>query len=85
MPETLGIIIGLAGVCINLAAYGLLTTGRISAGHARYQWMNVMGTLAILASLAAQWNLASCVLNLAWLAIGLAALMRRHRQGDECR
>ena len=78
--ETGVVIIGLLGVAIVLAAYGLLSSGRLKADEARYQWLNVVGTVCILISLTGQWNLASFVANAAWLMIGLVGLVRIYRK-----
>lgn len=68
--------VGVLGALINLVAYGLMTTGRVRAQEMRYQLMNIVGTTGILLSLLAQWNLPSFLLNLAWLAIGVVAVLR---------
>ena len=38
-------IIGWAGALLILAAYGLLTAGKLQANTRAYQWMNVVGAL----------------------------------------
>lgn len=68
--------IGLLGVAIVLGAYGLLSTGRWKASEPRYQLLNIAGTAGILISLIAQWNLASFIINTAWLMIGFVGLIR---------
>ena len=74
--EILATAIGIAGVIINLIAYGMVTTGRMKASEVRYQIINILGTSGILISLTAQWNFASFVTNVAWLLIGVAGLVR---------
>lgn len=69
-------IVGLIGVVINLIAYGLLTAGKLRAGEMRYQLINVVGTVGILLSLIAQWNLPVFIANMAWLGIALIGLGR---------
>lgn len=78
--DSVYVTIGLAGVVLVLIAYGLLASGRVAADSARYQWLNVVGTAGILASLVGQWNLAAFVANVAWIAIGLWALVRIYRK-----
>jgi hypothetical protein len=73
---TLFTVIGLLGVAIVLTAYGLLASARLKADDARYQWLNIAGTIGILVSLIAQWNLASFIANAAWLCIGMIGLAR---------
>lgn len=75
MDELL-VAIGLIGVVIVLAAYGLLTTGRLNAADRRYPIMNLIGSGCILASLVAQWNLAGFLANSAWFVIALISLVR---------
>jgi hypothetical protein len=79
--EALAVTIGIAGAALVLLSYGLLSTGRLTADDARYQWLNIIGTLAILGSLMVQWNLPSFILNGAWVLIGIAGLIRIHCKG----
>ena len=72
--------IGMGGVLIVLLAYGLLSTGRVAADSARYQWLNITGTAGILISLLGQWNVAAFVANVAWILIGIVALVRQTRK-----
>jgi hypothetical protein len=77
MILTIGIeAIGWIAALLILAAYGLLSAGRLSAQDPAYQWMNVIGALGIL--LNSGWNGAvpSAALNLVWMAFGVAALWR---------
>lgn len=72
-------LIGLAGVVLVLAAYALLSYGKLAARDVRYQWLNVAGTAGILISLIGQWNAAAFVSNTAWISIGLYSLARLYR------
>ena len=69
-------IVGWVAAMLILAAYALLTAGKLTADDRAYQWMNVIGALGILIN--SGWNRAipSAALNLAWAGIGLAALWR---------
>lgn len=69
-------LIGFLGITINLAAYAMLSAGRVKAGEARYQAMNIVGTLCLLLSLVAQWNLPAFIANVAWLLIALGSFAR---------
>ena len=73
-------ILGLIGVALVLLAYGLVSSGRLSATNARYQLINIVGTVGVLLSLTTQWNLSSFVLNAAWLVIGIVGLIRIYRR-----
>ncbi len=77
--NALATIIGILGVVINLAAYALLSSGRIRADEARYQLLNIAGTSCLLVSLCAQWNLPAFLTNIAWLVIGIVGLVRIRR------
>lgn len=81
--ESLATIIGLVGVAVNLAAYGMLSSGKLKASDALYQYLNIAGTTGLLISLFAQWNLPSFVANMAWLLIGIVGLIRIRRLGRE--
>ena len=74
--ETLIIIIGLVGAGLVLAAYGLLSSGKLRADDLRYQLINISGTIGLLLSLIVQYNRPALVLNGFWLAIGLVGLVR---------
>ena len=68
--------IGWIGALLILAAYGLLTAGRLTAQDAAYQWMNVVGAAGFI--LNSGWNGAwpSAILNVIWVGIGAVALWR---------
>jgi len=69
-------IIGWAGALLILAAYGLLTAGKLQANTRAYQWMNVVGALGFVVN--SGWNgaMPSAALNVIWMGIGAAALWR---------
>jgi hypothetical protein len=69
-------IIGWAAAVTMLAAYMFLTTGRLAAHSALYQWLNVLASVGFI--LNSGWNGAypSVFLNVVWMAIGLYGLSR---------
>ena len=69
-------VIGWAGALLILAAYALLTAGKLKADDRAYQWMNVVGALGFIVN--SGWNGAvpSAALNVIWAGIGLTALWR---------
>lgn len=80
---TLGLIIeiiGWIGAVLILAAYLLLSTGRLSGQSRLYQWMNVVGAAGFV--LNSGWNgaLPSAVLNVIWMGIGFATLWQIRRK-----
>ena len=75
--------IGWAAALLILAAYALLTAGRLQAHSRAYQWMNVLGAAGFI--LNSGWNgaIPSAALNVVWAGIGLAALWRiAHNKGS---
>ena len=67
-------VAGWIGAMLILAAYGLLTAGRLTARSPAYQWMNVGGAGALIVYSAWKQAWPSAVLNLVWAGIGLVAL-----------
>jgi len=67
-------VIGWAAALLILAAYALLTAGKLKADDRAYQWMNVAGALGFI--LNSGWNgaIPSAALNVIWAGIGLTAL-----------
>lgn len=63
----------IAALCI-LAAYALLTAGKIEAKSIVYQGLNVVGALGFI--LNSGWNgaIPSAALNVVWAGIGLVAI-----------
>ena len=69
-------IVGWASAVTILAAYGLLTAGRLDARSPLYQWMNVVGAAGFVLNSGANGAYPSAVLNVIWAGIGLFALWR---------
>jgi hypothetical protein len=69
-------IIGWAAAVAMVAAYMFLTTGRLAANSALYQWLNVLASVGFI--LNSGWNGAypSMFLNVVWMGIGLYGLSR---------
>ena len=69
-------IIGWAAALLILAAYALLTAGKLDAQSRVYQGMNVLGAAGFIVN--SGWNgaIPSAALNVVWAGIGLAALWR---------
>jgi hypothetical protein len=64
-------IIGWSAAAMMLAAYFLLTSGRLSSKSSVYQWMNVLSGAGFIVN--SGWNGAypSAFLNVIWMAIGI--------------
>jgi hypothetical protein len=69
-------IVGWGGAALILGAYALISSGRVQARSALYQWMNIVGAAGLLIN--GGWNGAfpSMGLNVVWLIIGLYGLAR---------
>ncbi|MEP4052762.1 MAG: hypothetical protein ABJN22_11005 [Litorimonas sp.] len=77
---TLPDIIGLIGVLIILITYGALTLEKMNPKGWRYSAGNGIGAVLILISLYYSFNLASFVIEIAWLAISLIGLWKALRR-----
>ena len=69
-------VVGWIGALLILAAYGLLSAGKLDAKTPAYQWLNVFGAIGFI--LNSGWNGAwpSAALNVIWVGIGVVALWR---------
>lgn len=72
-------IIGIIGVVLVLIAYLFLNTSKMSATNIYYQLMNLSGSCFILFSLLFSWNLASVIIEIAWIFISLIGVYRCYR------
>ena len=72
--------IGLAGVGLILFTYGALTLEKMDPKGWMYSAGNGLGALLILISLFYSFNLASFVIEIAWLAISLFGLWKAWRR-----
>lgn len=75
-------VAGWSATVLILGAYGLISSGKMTARSPVYQWMNIVGAIGF--TINCGWNGAwpSFGLNVAWFAIGIYAL-RRNRTVDE--
>lgn len=76
-------IVGIFGVACILLMYLAVQTGRARGGGLLYSLVNMAGALMILYSLTFEFNLASMVIQLCWVAISLVGLVRWWREGRE--
>lgn len=69
-------VAGWVAAVLILAAYGLLTAGRLKADSRAYHWLNIFGAAGFI--LNSGWNgaIPSAALNVVWMGIGVAALWR---------
>ena len=80
-PDIIGLV-GTAGVVI---AYGLLQIGVLKPESLSYSGLNASASALLLISLCFDFNLASLVLQIVWIAIsfyGIARTLRRAKPGS---
>ncbi len=70
-------VVGWSGAVLILAAYALLSLGKLHGRSALYQWMNVVGSAGFVVN--SGWNGAypSAALNVVWMGIGAYVLLQR--------
>lgn len=68
--------VGWIAALLILAAYALLTAGKVDARSPLYQWMNVAGAAGFILNSGYNGALPSAALNVIWMGIGAAALWR---------
>jgi len=68
--------IGVIGFILYMLAYFLLLTGKIGGTDNSYIVMNAMAAAAVLISLIHNFNLASLLIQVCWIAISIVGLIR---------
>ena len=61
--------VGIIGVVLMLIAYYLLSTNKMAHNSLTYQVLNLIGAMLVLYSLYFHWNLASALVESAWIII----------------
>jgi hypothetical protein len=69
-------IAGWSAAVLILAAYSLLSLGKIQARSSMYQAMNIIGAAGFVINCAYNNAWPSVALNVVWMAIGIYALRR---------
>jgi hypothetical protein len=77
--KTFASIAGWSAAVLILAAYSLLSFGKIQARSWLYQLMNIIGAAGFIVNCAYNSAWPSVALNVVWMAIGLYALRRNYR------
>jgi hypothetical protein len=68
--------IGWSGAALILAAYVMLSLGRLTGQSPLYQWMNVVGAACFVLNSGYNGAIPSAVLNVIWAGIGIYTLWR---------
>lgn len=72
-------VVGWAGAVLIVAAYALLSAGRLAADSRVYQALNIAGAAGLVVNGYARGALPSAALNVVWIGIACYALWRRGR------
>jgi hypothetical protein len=77
-------IAGWIAAVLILAAYGLLSAGKLTGKSVSYQLMNIVGAIGFVINTGYNGAIPSAVLNVIWVGIGVWALVRiRMSRGRE--
>lgn len=68
--------VGILGVSSILLAYFMLSMGKWIANSVQYHFCNFIGAWMILFSLMFHWNLASVIIEIAWIMISMVGFYR---------
>jgi hypothetical protein len=69
-------VIGITGVAMILLAYFFISSGRWVSDSMPYQVLNFVGAWFMLFSLYFHWNLASVIIEIAWIMISIMGMYR---------
>lgn len=69
-------IVGWIGAALVLAAYALLSAGKLEARGIAYQGMNVLGAMGMLINGYVRGAFPSAALNVVWMGIGIYVLLK---------
>lgn len=73
-------ILGYIGMVALLVAFGLISMNKVTANHASYQWMNLIGSVCLMINTYYYGALPSALLNLIWLFIALVYLVKIYKR-----
>ena len=76
-------IIGVVGVSFVLATYYLLQFDKIDAKGFWYSFLNLFGAVLIMYSLLYNWNLASVIIEIFWIAISAYGVWKYIKRGSK--
>lgn len=68
--------IGLIAPLALLLGFGLLNSGKLTADHYSYQWMNVIGAAALTYTAISPFNSGVFITELLWTLIGLFGVVK---------
>jgi hypothetical protein len=68
--------IGIIGVILTLIAFYLINVGKVTSDNLYYLMLNLIGSCMLFYSLMFSWNLASVLIEIAWILISLIGIYR---------
>jgi hypothetical protein len=71
------IISGIIGSFLIIGSYLLVMLGKITASEKRYIYANILGSSFVIISLVRQFNVATLVIQVFWIAISIVGLWRQ--------
>ncbi len=69
--------VGWVGAALILAAYALLSLGKLHGRSPAYQWMNVVGSAGFVVNSGLNGAYPSAALNVVWMGIGAYVLLQK--------
>lgn len=78
--STLPELIGIAGFCIYVLTYGLLTFRILSGQSISYFALNLTASSCVLISLTSSFNLASAMIQIFWISMSLIGITLQIRR-----
>lgn len=69
-------MVGIVGVIFTLIAYYFINIGKWGSETLSYVLLNLFGSCFLMFSLMFSWNLASVLIEIAWITISLIGLVR---------
>ncbi|HEU4626788.1 MAG TPA: hypothetical protein VFS52_18645 [Steroidobacteraceae bacterium] len=69
-------VVGWIAAVLILAAYALLSAGKVDGRSALYHWMNVAGAVGFVINSGYNGAFPSAALNVIWIGIGIFGLVR---------
>ncbi|WP_298860497.1 hypothetical protein [uncultured Sulfitobacter sp.] len=79
-PSALAELIGIAGFCLYVLTYGLLTFRFISGPSVLYFTMNLTASSCVLIGLSSSFNLASAMIQIFWISMSLIGITLQLRR-----
>ena len=68
---------GLAGFAAYVAAYGLVQLDKLDGNSSAYSVVNIVAAALVLVSLYRDFNLASALIQVTWISLGLIGMLLR--------